>query len=279
MSRLWNFHTARVIAGIHRNRSRSRSPTGEMNKRKFDGWNAAVAPEPLPGLLKLDHIVYEVESVQSACDVFEQITGIRPRYGSKHDALGLHNAIVGLGEGRYIEFLAKSPVEILNAQQRESTPTPVTVLGIDGERPRLATWCCSTEDVGISGLVAELTKLPVRQTFPAEITVQNRDLRGGGHLTWRIAADRHRECPGGDMPLGGILPFLIDWMRGADCRPGVVAPKGCELVALKATHPDVAQTCSLLRLMRADHLITVDHGPRPRLSAVIQHPGGQLVLE
>lgn len=247
------------------------------------GWPATLAPKPQAGVLALDHLVYEVESLASACDVFEQITGVRPLPGSRHEVLGVHNAIVGLGSGRYLEFLAKSPAEVLNRGfgigWGGSSTTPVSVLGVEAEKPRLTTWCCDTRHVGISGLVAELSRSPLRNLFPAEVVLISRPAGDGRRTTWRVAADRHRECSGGSLPMGGLVPFLIDWPDDPPHRPGLAAPPGCELIELKGVHPEPDDVGAVLRSMRADHLIAIERGSEPRMSAVIKHPRGQLVLE
>lgn len=283
----WSLRTARFHAekyqrGEGLERGNSPPPAEKLEraeKHDVQGW-ATTNPKPRGGQLRLDHIIYEVESITSACDVFEQITGVRPMIGSKHEALGIHNAAVSLGDGRYLELLAKSPVELLNSRNLGSgAAIPVTVLGVDVQKPRLTTWCCDTRDVGICGLVAELTKLPLKNLFPSEVAVASRTSHGGGRLTWRIAADKHRECHGGILPMGGLVPFLIDWMGEPPNQPGLIAPTGCELIELRAQHPEPADLTAVLRAMRADHLISVEFGEHPRMSAVIRHPKGQLVLE
>merc|ERR1712060_86638 len=184
------------------------------------------------------------------------------------------------GGGRYLEFLAKSPVDNRDRGGGGcNTTTPVTVLGIESEKPRLTTWSCDTKHVGISGLVAELARSPLKNLFPAEVVLISRPAGENKRITWRVAADRHRECHTGSLPMGGLVPFLIDWPDDPPHRPGLVAPSGCELVELKGVHPDPSDVSAVLRSMRADHLIQIEQGPEPRMSAVIKHPRGQLVLE
>ena len=50
-------------------------------------------------------------------------------------------------------------------------------------------------------------------------------------LAWSLAYN-HYTAP---LPGDGLVPFLIDW---ASPSPATTAPDGCELVSLRAEHPD-----------------------------------------
>lgn len=239
------------------------------------------AAPPAGGALELSHLVYEVANLANACKVFRELTGVRPVLGGRHEALGLQNAIVGLGGGRYLEFLARTPVR--SRQQRSNVGgVPVTVLGAECDRPRLLTWCCDASRVGLSSLVAELAQLPQKHLFPVEIALMTGITREGRRITWREAADRHRSGWQNSLPMGGLVPLLRDWPSEQTLRPGLLAPAGCELIELKAEHPEPQALTAALRSMRAGHLISVsgiEQGKEPRLMAVIRHAYGQLVLE
>lgn len=266
---------------LPRCRSRSRSPppllpslSVRVQKHRGRGRGSGLNRGPtLPGVLHLSHIVYEVDSLRSACDVFEAITGVRPVAGSRHEGFGLQNAIVGLGDGRYLEFLAKGP-----PMPPEGIAAPVVMLGNSTDKPRITGWGCDARDVGLTALVMKLAQMPLRSIVPCEVTLMHRKLHGQERLIWRVAADKHRDRSAAP-PMGGLVPFLVDWLGSLHNRPGLTAPSGCELVSLKAMHPEAADVRSVLRAMRADHLLDLEQGLVPRISAVIKHPHGQLVLE
>lgn len=271
----WTLDRARQTA----NEYTSVDPDGPPLQQPPRGLGAS-DPRPHPtARMQVSHLVYEVESLASACDVFEQITGVRPILGSRYDALGIHNALVGLGGGRYLELLAQTQGDSAVIRRGEGNVAPVSILGISGEKPRLATWCCDAGEVGLTGIVADLCRLPLKGTFPAEIKLISRPNPSGGRLTWRLAADKQRDVPGGVLPMGGLVPYLLDWVGDSSKKPGNVAPKGCELVELQGEHPQASDVMAVLRAMRADHLIQMVQGSKPRMSAVISHPRGQLVLE
>lgn len=239
------------------------------------------APSAAEGVLELSHLVYEVANLASACDVFAELTGVRPVPGGRHEALGLQNAIVGLGGGRYLEFLARTSSR-RDPGRPHTGGVPVTVLGADCDRPRLVTWCCDASRVGLSSLVAGLAALPQKHLFPAEIALMTSLTQEGRRITWRDAADKHRECLQDSLPMEGLLPFLRDFPGEPNFRPGLAAPAGCELIELKAEHPDPQALGAALRSLRAGHLISVsgtERGKEPRLLAVIRHAYGQLQLE
>ena len=71
----------------------------------------------------IDHIVYCVQDLDAAMDWFEDQTGVRPEFGGYHTTQGTKNALVGLGEDRYLEFLAvdsKSQVSRSSQSKSES---------------------------------------------------------------------------------------------------------------------------------------------------------------
>ena len=52
------------------------------------------------------HLVVGVRSLPEGIAEFEQLTGIKAAVGGKHPGRGTENALVSLGEGRYLEIIA-----------------------------------------------------------------------------------------------------------------------------------------------------------------------------
>ena len=75
-------------------------------------------------------------------------------------------------------------------------------------------------------------------------------------------------------PLGGAVPFLIDW--GSSVHPSTVTPGGLELLSFTMQHPDaqaVEHAFSALGLP-----IPVQRGEALRFEARLRGPGGEVSL-
>ena len=70
------------------------------------------------------------------------------------------------------------------------------------------------------------------------------------------------------------MPFFIDW--GETPHPSETAPVGCELVDLRAEHPDVGRVQGILNDLGLD--LQVASGPTPALIATIHAPRGTVEL-
>ena len=73
---------------------------------------------------------------------------------------------------------------------------------------------------------------------------------------------------------GGIVPFFIDW--GETPHPSATAPVGCELVDLRAQHPEFVRVSDLLNGLELG--LQVEPGPTPALIATILTPRGTVEL-
>ncbi len=54
----------------------------------------------------IDHLLLAITDLDSGMEQFESLTGIQPVFGGVHPHIGTHNALVSLGEGRYLEIIA-----------------------------------------------------------------------------------------------------------------------------------------------------------------------------
>lgn len=220
--------------------------------------------------LCIDHLVWVVRSLSEGMDTLEKLTGVRPCVGGQHLGLGTHNALLSLGDGVYLEILAADP----------SQPSGAKWLGIDAEQlPRLTTFCARRVDgsgdieeiIGNARVVAKYDAGPVKEC--ARQTPDGRELR------WRLAASNHGHGFS-QLPGGGLIPFLIDWTPSSMPHPSQASPIGCELLALRAWHPDCRNVSDMIDALGASECITggIGHGPMARLEASLATPNGTVTL-
>ena len=66
----------------------------------------ALAQESRSSAVDLDHLILGINDLQHGIAVFNRLTGVTPRPGGEHPGRGTHNALVSLGDGRYLEIVA-----------------------------------------------------------------------------------------------------------------------------------------------------------------------------
>lgn len=164
--------------------------------------------------------------------------------GGRHDRMGTHNRLSGLGAGEYLEVIAVDP----------DAAAPGRPRWFDLDRragpPRLAAWVARTDD--LDGHVARYPEIGRPLAF----------VRGA--YRWRMAVRDD-----GTLPFDGCFPALIDWQSA----PPVFADAGLQLGALRLSHPDAATLAPVLAALTADPRLTVEAGP-PALVASIETPDG-----
>ncbi|CAE7592991.1 Cacna1h [Symbiodinium natans] len=227
---------------------------------------ATGAPE-----LCTDHLVWCVESVEAGMDAFEALTGVRPCIGGQHLGFGTHNALVSLGEGVYCELLAQDPSQPVG-----------TWLGIDcPKKPRLTTFCVQRSDG--KGELGETVEAATKAGYDVgSVQDFSRQNTEGKTLRWRLASDHHR-AGFASLPMAGLVPFAVDWSpnRAEGMRhPSEVAPGGCRLVELRASHPDPPALQKALDALNVRGVIvqTSEPGSEPRLEALLDTPKGRITL-
>jgi hypothetical protein len=183
---------------------------------------AAAAPQ-----VGIDHLILAIDELQKGLENFARLTGVRPELGGEHPGRGTANALVSLGQGRYLEILAPaSKTARLDPSWgdslRHGSLTPVG-------------WALHSRD--LARTVADLRKagLPVSTPQPG-----SRKRPDGSTLTWRTAAL--------EGPQLGLSPFFIQWGEGT-VHPSITSPPGCELVRVAITAPEPASLRTLLRTM------------------------------
>lgn len=202
----------------------------------------------------LDHFVYAVPDLGAAVEEFARSLGVRPAGGGRHEGWGTHNAVLGLGDGAYLELLAPDP-----SQPAPEQPRPV---GLDDlAEPRLVAWAARTDD--IEGALAQAREAGFD---PGPALAMSRTRPDGVVLSWRLTP------PPSEVP--SAVPFLIDW--GESPHPSTDAPAGAYLDRFEIEHPDPERTRASLAALGLDLPVTA--GPQAMLLATLRSDTGVVEL-
>jgi hypothetical protein len=199
----------------------------------------------------LDHLLIGAPDLDVAIDWFLRSTGVRATRGGRHDGLGTWNAVVPIGDRRYVELIAPDPEQ----PQAETFYVP----GLRAfDSPRLARWSVTPPEGGGEAFLDQLG--PTRRG--------SRTRPDGARLEWTTAfptADGLDSDP--------TFPFVIAW--GGDEHPGAVG-SGVRLVELSFGHPSPATLRAALGGLGIDAVVAP--AIRPLMTAIFECPRGVLRL-
>ncbi len=218
----------------------------------FFAWaEGAEEDDEVPALL--DHIILGCNDLDRGIDLVEESTGVRPAIGGVHPGRGTRNALLSLGERRYLEIIAPDPAqhEIVHFPQiRQMTG------------PRLIGWAVHPPD--IAAIARQLRENKIAFQGPDDGSRKRPD---GRVLTWKtvnLADDRH-----------GLLPFFIEWSADS-VHPSKDAPARCRLEYFEIMSADPEELSSAFKRIGLD--LPVQRSDRARLHALISGPKGDLRL-
>ena len=201
----------------------------------------------------LDHILLGSSDLQQGIDFVAERTGVRATFGGVHPGRGTQNALLSLGERRYLEIIAPDP-----AQPDAKNPLAPELRSL--KAPRLVGWAAHP-----GNLQAFAEKIRAAHIEFKGPTAGSRKRPDGRLLQWQT------------LNLGddasGLLPFFIEWFADSP-HPSADAPKGCSLVSLAAQTPNPAELVAKLESLNLD--LAVRKGNDSRLHALITGPKGTL---
>jgi hypothetical protein len=179
--------------------------------------------------MPLDHLVYAASDLTDAVTDVERRLGVRAAPGGQHTGRGTHNALLALGDSRYLEIIAPDP-----AQPEPTSPRP---FGVDSSGPpHLAGWAWRVDDID-----AAIARARQHGYDPGDAIAMQRLTTEGVQLNWRLTLNATG---------GGAVPFIIDW--GDTPHPSASAPSGVNLRSLRIEHPDPKVVAAALTALGAE---------------------------
>jgi hypothetical protein len=202
----------------------------------------------------LDHLILGIANLDKGVAWVEEMTGVRATVGGSHPGAGTRNALLSLGNRRYLEIMSIDPAQKLSGQW--------AALVKDLKTPQLIMWAAASND--IAAVCCKIQAAGYKIVGP---NLGSRVKPNIGMLNWKMLSVPNE--------LGGLIPFFIEWGAGT-IHPAEDSPQGCNLQSLEMEHPEPDRVRKMLRDLGIE--ATVKGGSKPRLLAVLSTPKGLLDL-
>ena len=170
--------------------------------------------------------------------------------GGAHPGLGTRNALLSLGDERYLELIAPDPGQTVLTWFRGIETIP---------EPRLVGWAARTRD--IDALAERLRAHRIGFSGPSSGSRVRAD---GVVLRWRTLTL--------DDDAAGVLPFFIEW-SSETVHPSRDTPHGCVLDSFRVQGLDVAALKARMDLLGLDP--PVDSARTPGCTAIVRGVNGR----
>jgi len=211
----------------------------------------SLASSEVPELL--DHLILGCNDLDRGITFVEEHTGVRAAIGGVHPGRGTRNALLSLGERRYLEIMAPDP-------DQPDAKEPLAFHLRKLSEPQIVGWAVHPGDVGT--FANKLRDAGVTFDGPSPGSRKRPD---GRVLQWQTLTLK-------DNP-SWLLPFFIEWSADS-LHPSADAPAGCRLIRFEAVTPEpdnLAKTAALLLLD-----VPILKGEKAQLRATIAGPKGYL---
>jgi hypothetical protein len=201
----------------------------------------------------LDHILLGSSDLDHGIAFVESQTGVRATFGGVHPGVGTRNALLSLGERRYLEIIAPDP------KQQNVDADRLKVLK-KLESPRLIGWAVHPGDLEAFVKKVRQQGIAIKGPFPG-----SRVRPDGRVLKWKTAALKEdNEDP---------IPFFIEWDKDS-VHPSSDAPRGCKVESFSIASPDPDALTSEFRKLGIE--VVVQRSEKPELRARIAGPKGAM---
>jgi hypothetical protein len=155
----------------------------------------------------LDHIILGCKDLDAGIEFTQEKSGYRAAFGGSHPGRGTRNALLSLGNSRYLEILAPDPEQPTLAWHSEI---------LDLNEPLLVGWAIRQKN--IESRAAYFRSSGIECIGPV---AGSRARPDGEILRWKTVTrvdDNH-----------GLLPFYIEWDEHSP-HPSSDAPSACLLI-------------------------------------------------
>ena len=211
-------------------------------------------------MLCFDHLTVIAPSLAEGVDHVRDCLDLEIPPGGSHPEMGTHNHVLRLSDTRYLEIIAADPSAAPPSGPRWfGLGDPETVRADWAEGLRLRAWVARSDD--IDAVLAD---------HAAQFGGKTRVSRGGEHCEFSL-------CPDGGLPLGGVLPSVID-RGGRSLDTASMEDKGAVLRDFVLEHPSPAEITALYERLGIRDAPRVQAGPRVRYVATIETSGGLKLL-
>jgi hypothetical protein len=214
------------------------------------------AATEVPSLL--DHVLLGCDDLDRGIAFVEQRTGVRAAFGGVHPGRGTRNALLSLGERRYLEVIAPDPKQDSIEQFAQKQVKQLKAL----TSPRLIGWAAHPGD--LETFSAHLREAGIAFDGPRPGSRQRPD---GKLLQWKTLNLKDDK--------DGLLPFFIEWSANS-LHPSADAPKGCQITHFRAVTPRKEELTKIVNLLQLD--LPISLSDKPALRATITGPRGELTI-
>ncbi len=214
----------------------------------------------MTGGLELDHLTVVAPSLEQGVEHVRDCLGLDVPRGGVHPEMGTHNHLLRIGDDIYLEIIAADPDGPPPAGPRWfGLGDPETVRAHWANGQRLRGWVARTDDIDA-----------VLRRHGALLGGRTRVSRDGDFSNFSLRPD-------GEMPLGGVLPSVIE--RDGRSSPVSGMPDlGARLCEFVLKHPEPAEIGALFRKLGLRRAPALREGPEICFSALIETPGGRRTL-
>ena len=211
-------------------------------------WAASQVPK------LLDHILLGCNDLERGIALVYQHSGVRAAFGGVHPGAGTQNALLSLGESRYLEIIAPDPKQPSSVDSRN--------LKALTDDPVLVGWAVHRADIDAFAVRLKKQGFVIEGPMPG-----SRKRPDGRVLTWKVM--RLKDDP------TQLLPFFIEWSADS-IHPSVDSPQGCRLMRFEAFAPDADARAVSGQVKALDLDLPLAEGGNSLLVATIAGPKGQL---
>lgn len=206
-------------------------------------------------MLTLDHLTVIAPTLSEGVSHVQDCLGLEVPFGTRHGYMGTHNHRIQLGNGVYLEIVAKDPEGI--------TPNRARWFGVDDPAQVREDWEAGKRLRGWVAATRSIEDLVVHYpAFGEVVPLPFID----PEFAFAIPVD-------GSLPKDGVLPSLIDH-RDDPTKMSDIPDLGARLVSFALQHPEPEEVRTVYAELDIDRPPSVQHGPALRYQAEIETADG-----